>query len=223
MLYCKKCKVSVIGDKHCCPLCHETVTGLADAESDVFPILKKPKYTKHFLLRLVSFIAISTIVISYALNIMIPTTDEVMWSFFVAGGTVCAWISIAVVITSKRNIFKNINWQLFLITVFAVAWDYFTGWNRWSIDYVIPFSCVASIVCMYVISKVLKVDARGLGIYLIFDAVYGIIPIIFILTDSLNVLYPSMACVVCSIISASAILLFKGRYIIDELQRKFHV
>ncbi len=223
MLYCNKCRVSVIGSKTCCPLCQESLTGTGTASPDAFPVLEKPKYSKHFLLRLISLIAISAAVIAVGLNYIIPAQSDMKWSLFIVLGIICAWISTAVVVVRRRNILKNINWQLLLLTVFAVFWDYLTGWRGWSIEYVIPFSCMASMACMYILSLALKIKARGFVSYLIFDAIYGVIPVIFILTGRLNVTYPSVFCVICSIISISAILLFKGRYILDEATRKFHV
>ncbi len=223
MLYCKKCKVSIAGDKQCCPLCKESLSGDADVSSEVFPIPEMPKYSKHFLLKLISFIAIAAAVINVGINYLVPTSNGVKWSLFVVLGIICAWISTAIVITRRRNILKTINWQLFLVSVFAVFWDYFTGWHGWSLDYVIPFSCIASMTCMYILVLALKIDTRGFVSYLIFDAIYGIIPIIFILTDRLNVTYPSVTCVVYSLISASAIIIFKKRLFVEELTRKFHV
>ena len=223
MLYCKKCKVSVAGDKKCCPLCRESLSGEADAATEVFPIPEMPKYSKNFLLKLITFIAIAGALINVGIDYSVPNENNVRWSILVVFGIICLWISTAIVITRRRNVLKIISWQLFLLTVFSVFWDYFTGWHGWSLDYVIPFCCIASITCMYILSLVLKINSRGFVSYMIFDAIYGIIPIIFILTDSLNVTYPSVACVIYNLISVAAIIIFKRRLFVEELKRKFHV
>ena len=63
MLYCEKCKVYVSGQKTACPLCQNELSGAFSPEEEIFPKLKKPKYSGHFLMRLITFIAIAAAVI----------------------------------------------------------------------------------------------------------------------------------------------------------------
>ncbi|OGO89322.1 MAG: hypothetical protein A2Y17_10550 [Clostridiales bacterium GWF2_38_85] len=172
-------------------------------------------------MRLITFIAITISISSVALNMMIPS--DIWWSLFVIGGAISAWITASVGIKYRRKLFKNITWQLFIVTTFAVLWDLSTGWLRWSIDYVIPISCMASMLSMYILSKILKIPTYEYVLYLILDALYGIIPVIFIFTGVLNIIYPSVICVACSLISTAAILLFEGKNMKEEIIRRMHL
>lgn len=219
MLNCGRCKVNIDGDKIVCPLCQGELTGIATQDS--YPDLPKPKYGKNFLLRLISFVAVAIIIVSLALNLMVRS--DVWWSLFVIGGVASAWITATVGISYRRKLFTKITWQLVIVSVFAVIWDVSTLWRGWSIDYVIPISCLVSMLSMVILSKIMKIPAREYLIYLVLDAVYGVTPIIFYFTGVLGVVYPSLICVTCSLISIFAILFFQGKSIRAEITRRFHL
>lgn len=221
MQFCPKCKVSINGNKKCCPLCQGELSGESDGDVGAYPFIERPKYNKNALLRIVSFAAIVSIVVCISINLMVPA--RVWWSLFATGGIVCGWIATSVGIVYKRKLFKNITWQLFILTTLAVLWDWVTEWRGWSIDYVLPCTCLASMLSMVILSKVMKIPVREYIVYFVLDAVYGIVPIIFFLTGVLNVVYPSVICVAASIVSISALILFQGKNMKEEMARKMHV
>lgn len=219
MQQCRKCKVSVNGNKRCCPLCQGELLGASS--ENAYPHFHIPKYSKNLLMKLISFIAISLIIISLAVNLMVPT--NMWWSLFAIGGVISAWITATVAIRYRRKLFKNITRQLFIVTIFAVIWDLSTGWLGWSIDYVLPISCMASMLSMYLLSKIMKIPVNEYILYLILDGVYGIVPVIFIFTGVLKIIYPSVICVACSLISIVALLIFEGKNMREEISKKMHL
>ena len=221
MQHCGKCKMNINGDKQYCPLCQGMLEGEGDHKAEIFP-KARPKLPPDFLfLRIMTFGAIVLAVFSVALNAMLPI--EVNFWLPAVGGIVCAWISLAIAVTKKYNIIKNIIWQLFILTLLSVIWDLFTGWNGWSLDYVIPCACMVAMLSMAILARVKKMPAHEFIIYLVVDGIYGIVPLIFLLTGILNVRIPSVICVACSLISISALLLFKGRTIKSEVEKKLHL
>ncbi len=221
MQYCKFCKVSVRGEKRCCPLCRRDLTGEANPDEEAFAEIEPCRYNKNMLLRIVSFTAIAVILFCVTINLMVPT--RIWWSVFVSAGVLCAWLTTAVGISHHRNIFNKILFQLFLVTLLAILWDVWTGWHGWSLDYVLPCSCAASMASMFVLSKVLKIPTREYLHYLVLDAFYGIVPILFLLTGSLRVILPSVLCVALSILSVAGLLIFEGKNMKEELSRKYHL
>lgn len=219
MQYCAKCKVSIVGNKICCPLCHGELDGAPTEEA--YPYIKSRKDRSKLLIRLLTFLAITIVSICFAVNYMI--SPHIFWSIFVAGGVFCGWVTAIIGISYRKKLLNNIAWQLFIITAMSVIWDHFTGWHGWSIDFVLPICCMTSILCMFIIAKAKKIPANEMIFYLILDAIYGIIPIIFILTKTVKVIYPSAICVACSVISITAILLFYAKSTKDVLSRKMHL
>jgi len=218
-MYCKKCNVYINGFKKCCPLCQGKLSG--ESSIDVYPQVQQPRYSRHFLIRLVSFIAIAMAVICTFLNIMLPS--DIYWCVFAVAGIFCGWVTAIIGIIYRKRLISNIMVQLFIVTVMSFIWDYFTGWHKWSMDFVIPCSCFASTVAICVISKVKNIPRNEYIVYLIINGIYGLVPLIFIVKGWLNVIYPSGICTALSIILVSAIFLFDGRNVSSEISKKMHL
>ncbi len=219
MMYCKKCNVSVNGDKKCCPLCQGTLIG--EPSVDAYPKIEQPRYSRHFLIRLVSFIAIAVAVICIFVNIMV--SPKIYWCWFAVFGILCGWITAIIGITYRKRLISNIMIQLFIVTAMCFLWDKFTGWHKWSIDFVLPCSCFASTVAICVLSVVKKIPKNEYMVYLIINGIYGLVPLIFIVKGVLNIIYPSAICTALSIILVSAIFLFYGRSVSSEISKKMHL
>lgn len=220
MQYCEHCKVYLRGNRKKCPLCQNTLMKSGDDSEEVFPEIPVT-YQNNVIIRLLIFLSISIIAISFAVNAMFPTM--VNWSMLVISGILCMWISLGVVIKKRNNIPKSILWQVAIISILAVIWDWRTGWKGWSIDFVIPIVYVVAMIVMYVTAKIMHLSVRSYIIYLLMDGIFGIIPVAFFLLDILKYRYPSIICATLSIISVSAIIIFEGENIKEELNKRMHL
>lgn len=220
MKYCDNCKVSVEGKWENCPLCQVKLSGDDKEQEDTFPVITfvYKEHTKFFKVMLLISIIIASI--SVSLNMLLP---QRAWSLFILGGLGSVWASLITAINKRNNIPKNIVYQVMIISVVVIVWDLLTGWKGWSLDYVIPFICVFAMISMAVISKVLRLHIEDYLLYVIIDGMFGIIPIVFLLIGFLNVLYPTLICIVGSIISLSTILIFEGESLKVELKKRFHM
>lgn len=104
-----------------------------------------------------------------------------------------------------------------------MLWDVFTGWHRWSLNYVVPSLCVFAMAGMAVIARVLHLRVEDFFIYLIIDGLFGVIPILFLLFRWVTVVYPSVVCVACSLLSLAAILSFEGERMRAEWKKRMHL
>jgi len=187
---------------------------------EVFPVIPET-YQNNVIFRMLIFLSISIIVMSFAVSSMFPT--EVNWSMLVISGILCMWISLGVVIKKRNNIPKSIVRQVAIISILAVVWDWRTGWKGWSIDFVIPIACVVAMIVMYVTAKIMHLSVRYFLIYMLMDGIFGIIPFAFLLLDILKYRYPSIVCTTVSIISLAAIIIFEGENIKEELNKRMHL
>lgn len=219
MLTCPKCKIAVAGDKECCPLCQGELTGTADRDPYLPP--KRTKYSRFFVLKLISFSAVALIIIATALNMMIR--PDIWWSLFAVVGVACVWPTVAIGFTYRKRLFKNLTFQLFIITFAAVLWDLFVGWQGWSLDYVLPCTCMAYMITVFVLSRVMEGPRNSYIIYLVLDCVYGLVPIVLVLLRIVRIPYPSVSCAALSLISIFGLLFFQGKALKEEIQKKLHV
>ncbi len=222
MKYCQKCKVFVAGEREFCPLCQQKMTveeGLSVQE--VFPEVPL-LYKKHSLFfRILIFASIFAAVLSVFLNLVIST--EIWWSVFVVAGLVCTWISVAVAINKRRNIPKNVVYQVVVLSLLCIWWDYFTGWRGWSINFVLPILCLAAMFTLAIISRVLSIQLEDYLIHLIVSMIFGIIPLIFLLNGAVTITLPSLICVAGSLLSIIGLVVFAGDRMYTELKRRLHL
>ena len=221
MQHCEHCKVTIKGNNHLCPLCGGMLQEKGEKEEETFPNLPTIYQEFNIFIRIIILISIAMIAFSTALNIIFFSGSR--WSLFVIAGVLCMWISLFVIIRKKNNIPKTIVWQVVLIGVLAVLWDYSMGWHGWSLDYVIPTACVAAMIVMAIAAKILKIGVRDLIVYFLVDAIFGFVPLVFILLGWLGVVFPSVICVAVSAVSVSALILFEGENIKVELNKRMHI
>jgi hypothetical protein len=213
--------VDIKGGSFCCPLCGGILAGNKDNDEEIFPHIPTIYQEFNIFIRILIFISVAAVIISFAVNLIF--TRQSRWSLLVAAGVACMWISLFFIIRKKNNIPKTIVWQVCLLSIISYFWDLSTGWRGWSIDYVIPAICVVAMIVMAIGAKILKIGVRDLIVYILIDAIFGLVPIIFILLGWLRILYPSVICVAASAISLSALIIFEGENMRSELNKRMHI
>ncbi|MBC8545891.1 hypothetical protein H8711_02915 [Clostridiaceae bacterium NSJ-31] len=221
MLYCKKCKLSVTGAPRRCPLCQGDLTGVPEPDAAVFPTVPPAAHPHRRLIHLIQFVTAAVAVVCVTINLCLPSGG--WWSLFVLAGIASLWLSFALLMKKRGNLPKTILWQVTLISVLAVVWDWFTGFHGWSIDYVIPILCTCAMAAMGTIARIRKLRIGDYIIYLVLDSFLGILPLVLILTGAVHVIYPSAICVGASLLSLSALFIFEGKAMRAELLRRLHL
>lgn len=218
---CIHCKVKIRGEHSACPLCASIPSDRGDYKEDVFPHIPTIYQEFNIFIRILVLVSIVGVVVSFAVNMIF--TQESTWSILVAAAVACMWLSLFFIIRKRNNIPKTILWQVGIISVLSVIWDRSMGWLGWSIDYVIPTAWILAMIVMAVGAKILKIGVRDLTVYLLIDAIFGFIPVVFIIFGWVDVIFPSVICVAASIISLSALILFEGDNIKAELNKRMHI
>ena len=218
MKYCDKCKVSIVGKHDKCPLCQGLVAG--EVTDNVFPYVPTiyKKYSLFF--RLLIFISLVISSICILIDVMVPT--GVNFSIFVVAGFACLILILRVAINRHRNVPKTILWQVVVISILSLLWDYFTGRHGWSITYVIPIICLVGSIDMAIIVNVMKIYITEYIFYFLLTIILGLIPVIFCLTGIVNVYYPSVICFFLNLIALMTMFVFAGDLVIEELKRRLH-
>lgn len=219
MLRCRKCNLDIDGNKERCPLCQSKLTG--EPSFEMFPPVIEKGIAAEFIIKIVSFAAIASTVICAVTDYLI--SGRLSWSVISVFGIICAWLTTCVGIYYRKKILKNITWEMFLITAMSVIWDRFTGWLGWSLDFVLPCSCICAVTSIFIIAKVLRMNAREYILYLIIGGLYGMIPLICVLAGLVRINYPSVICSGASAIFMAALFIFRGRTTKDEFERRFHI
>jgi hypothetical protein len=226
MLYCHQCDVTIKSDFKRCPLCAGALSGSLDPGDDVFPVIPSLLTTLKPFKRLIRFIAFGTIVaasLSVAVDIALHSGPDLGWSVFVVAGLASLWLSFGIANKRWWNIPKNIILQLIVLSVMEIIWDYFTGFHRWSLNYVIPIMFSASIVALSIFAKIRKLHPGDYLLILFIINILSLCSLLLIIFHLVTVIYPVLICFTFSVISAARIILFEGKSLWEELTRRTHV
>ncbi|MBC2870741.1 DUF6320 domain-containing protein [Bittarella massiliensis (ex Durand et al. 2017)] len=221
MKYCEQCKVSVTGQRSRCPLCQSVLRDEGEPYEEVFPVIPTVYNRFQFFFKLLIFASAVLGIVSAVINLLLPQSG--VWSLFVLGGIGCLWVFLFIAVRKRNNIPKNILWQVAVTILFCLLWDLFTGWHGWSVDYVVPSICVAAMAALAVTAKVFRLVVGDFLFYLLISVLFGILPVISILLGWVQVLYPSLICVGCSLVSLAAVLIFQGENMKREWRRRMHL
>ena len=221
MKYCNKCKTHITGSLTYCPLCQSELVVIDEKVEELYPMTYESDAANYMILKIFAFISVVVSILSVFMNIIIPT--KVWWSLIVVATFICLWISLSIAISKHKNILKYLLHQSIIISLFSIFLDYFTGRYGWSINFVITVIFTLAMIVMYILSKILRLQAGEYMIYLLLDALFGIIPILFLVTDSVKYTVPSFICILVSLISVTALIIFEGRTMMSELKRRLHI
>jgi len=221
VLYCNYCNVHISGFHTICPLCQNKLEEIPDENQRLFPLLEQDEtFIKSILdisLLVSLIIAVICVVINYA------GFSGTWWSAFVAAGIICAWIVIGIGLPRKANIMKTLQYELYITCSLAVLWDIFTGWHRWSIDFVLPYASGSTMIIMTLLSNIWKKNPREYLVYSILVHLLGYVPILLIALNLLKHEIPSILCISCNIILTSGIISFKRNAAYREMKKKLHI
>lgn len=219
MKYCEKCGVSVRGEKERCPLCNAVLQG--EPEASGFPELPNEHKRRRLWISILALVSVTACVVCLLLNFMFRERGP--WSLFVLGGTLCMWVMLGIALHKQRNIPKTLVWEVFIATLLCVWWDHFTGWNRWSINFVMPIICMGAMVTLVFMFRLFHVPSGSLIVYLLVDFLLGVVQMVLLLSGWITVPLPSLLCVGVSLIMLAAMLIFRGRHVREELRRRLHM
>lgn len=228
MKYCVKCKITVLGNRMYCPLCQRELKELEGTEDknsmekeEIFPYIPTIYEKHHIFFKIMIFLSIAAVVLTFFLNLLF--TPDTMWAWIVLAGIVCFWVVMAFIFAKRKNIGKSILYQVVVISVISVIWDYYTGWNCWSVNFVIPILCMASLLGIIVMSRIVYSQLEDYLIYLLLGSIFGIVPILFYGLGIVTIVFPSLLCVASSVLFLAAILVFQGERMLGELKRRLHL
>jgi hypothetical protein len=222
MPYCHKCKTGVQGSSRRCPLCGGDLDGAPCPEQDVFPVIPPSPPASRGLITFFAFATITVAALSVAINVSF-FSGGVWWFLFVIAGLGSLWLPFLVLRAQWWNIPRIIFWELFLISILVFVWDLFTGFYKWSFNFVIPILFGSAMVVMSVFSKLKKWKVQDYIIFLGVISVVSIFSLLLIIFHVVTPVYPAALCFAVSVISLAFIVLFDGAPLQEELKRRMHL
>ena len=193
-----------------------------EEQKNEFPGYKREeKETGKKIFQIFSFLCIVLAVSSCMINYILD--KKISYAGFVTVGCFCTWLVVTVGYKKRRNLLKNSMWQLVIVSIIAVLWDYWTGFRGWSVDLLIPLASIAVLCSVPVIAKIRHLEQEEYLFYFVQISVYGLIPFLLLLFGIVKLPYPSVICSGISFLSLIWIAIFRGKELIQEVHKKFRM
>lgn len=219
MKKCYKCNVELNTISNTCPLCHNDL-GKETKSSSVFPVVPT-RYTRHNLLyKILAFLSLLAIIICVFINSVV--NKDVSWSLFVIAGITCFWLTLTTAIKTRNNFMKLLFGEFNLVIISSLLWDYFTGFHKWSLNYVLPLTCITYIVAMFIMRIFFKYYIKDHVFHITLNCFIGLLPAILLIFDIVTVKWPSMTSVIISVFMIALMYVFNKKSFKKEFERRFH-
>jgi len=220
MKKCYKCNVSINSNNSKCPLCKSELKE-SKVDESVFPIIPNFYKSHKLLLKCILFITLLGCILCIIINYLI--SKEISWAWFVMAGIISFWITFIIGIKQRNNFMTLLFAEVIIVLISSIIWDYFTGWHFWSITYVLPFLCVSYLTTLSILRIFLKNIFRDHIIYIYINLLIGLVPLYFILRDKLSIKWPSIICVIFSVLLILILAIFNHKQMKNELERRLHI
>jgi hypothetical protein len=208
-----------------CPLCFSVLEGENILENDQIDYPKydffKPKY--NIFLRIITFITILVILSSILVNILTYENDQTLWAIIVILAMGYLWVLLRSTFKTKANAPTKLVIQMVTLSIFMFGIDYVTGYDKWSINYVIPFLSMASLLSIISLLVGNGVRFGEYSLYLFSSVLLGMIPFILWLFKLVDELWPSLAAASLSIATIIGMLVFADKETKEEIKKRFHI
>lgn len=225
MKKCIECKVLVNTERKTCPLCF---TLLQNNESQAAQLTLYPKYRSktvryNIFFRFFAFISIITIFVSVLINIISFRENRTLWSLIIVASLLYLWILFYSTIRGKGNIPRRLIIQMLTLSSLLYVIDRLSGYGRWSLDYVIPFLSMASLLSIIILLVGNTVKFHDYVSALFAAIIFGFIPFVLWLFKIVATLWPSLSAASLSFSTIIGMFIFAGDHIKEEMKKRFHI
>lgn len=221
MRNCPDCAVGIEGDWARCPLCG---TGL-EGSSVPSPYPAVPlRFTRRRVLRVLTLTSLGVIALSFLAQLLFRPDQEGIGALrSVWLGIVATWLVVLVAVSKRRNLAKFIVYLVALAGGVCVYWDYLTGWDAWSLTYVVPILCAASLIGLVITVRVVRMQVGDYVVYSGLTVLLGLTPIVFLALGWVGTVIPSAICGGLSVIAIVLLLTVRGGAVRHELAKRLHL
>lgn len=219
MRYCAHCGVKLANDIEYCPLCDMDTQILDGNFEKDYPYVKS-RFNRGLLIKLITFTALAFVIIGFTVDHLVPTGSP--WMIIAALAILYLWISAMNVLRYTPNPASIILCQLICVSGLTFAIDYFTGYFRWSVNYVIPFLILSAACAVTLMIAIRPIKFRAYTIYQLVIAFLGVLAILLWVFGYSDVEWPAVTAALVSGLCFLATLMFGWRRTHNELKKRFH-
>ena len=222
MRKCPYCKIEVGGDLVKCPICQSKLMG--EPDEAYFP--KQTAQQRRSLyykiqLYVVWVLMIAGLSADFLFHIVIPPYPNLHWSLLLAMWLVAFEFGIMRQFKPGTGSARKVTLMVFITLILTVITSYFLGFLNFTLDWIVPTVLIGNIIANFVLAMI---DKQGNTMsYLLTNLLVGFIPYIFLYFFDSGKHFVWIICMILSVILFIGAIIFKGRMVLNEIQRRFNV
>ena len=222
MRRCPYCKVGIGGDLVKCPLCQSKLSGTG--EEPCYPKFEAQRKRSLFYkiqLFVVWGLLIAGIGLDFMVGIRIPGFPELHWSLLLAMWLMGFEFGIMRQFKPGTGSAGKVTMLVLITIAMWCVTAYYLGFMKITIDLVVPSALAATIIANFVLAMI---DKNGNTMsYLLSGLLMGVVPSVILYFVRAKMPIAWAVCLMVSVILFAGAVIFKGRAVAAELQRRFHV
>ena len=217
MSKCSKCNVELNTISDICPLCNSEIK---NKDESIYPVIKN-NLTKKLLMKKIFFINCLVCMIVLLINYL--CTPKIKWSLFVVIQLIGMYFVFSKVLRGRNKILRLIFMLNFMICIISIFWDYYVGFNGWSINYVFPSLCICYGIFMIILRFVKYFAFRENTAYIYLNVCIEFVPLILLMLNKIT--FPLLAIIsfVMGVLNILILMIFDGSNFKEDIRKKLHI
>ena len=222
MKNCPYCKIEVGGDLKKCPFCQSKLVG--EAEERYFPtqtILKIQSFFYKLQLFLVWVAIIALVGLDFFFGVKLYQSCNFHWSLLFVMWLLAFEMSIIRLFKKGMNAARVLSISAVSIMIMLGITAYYIGFFKIFVYWVLPNAVMATMIANFIFAMIDK-SGNAMG-YLLTNLLMGVLPYIAFYLMQKNSPLEWIICLLVSIALLIGAIIFRGREVVNEIQRRLSV
>ena len=220
MKSCPKCKIKVGGNAECCPLCQNTLVGTD--EMPYWPATEPPGRRISLLYKILAFGMLAGCIICVTVDLLAQESNF-HWSAIVVVCTLAVLGMLRYALRRYQGVPRLLFQILLTASVVLYLCDRMTGYSGFSVRWVIPILCMATLTANFILSFIRGPFAENGLVYLLLNILIGFVCCIMLLCTRHMLPLIWVVCLLFSLITLLGLAVFQGRTLAAELHKRLHL
>ncbi len=222
MRKCPYCRIEVGGDLKKCPLCQSKLSG--EGEKPYFPKQTTQKI-KSFLYKLQLFIiwvlVIASLGVDFLFNVKIPAFPQLHWSLILSMWLIAFEFGMMRQFKKGTGSSRTVTMMVLIILALLMITSYYFGFWKLTVDWIVPVAITGTMIANFVLAMI---DKKGNAmVYLLTILLVGVLPYIVLHFTNREDQATWIICMLVGVILFIGAIIFKGRTVAGEIQRRLNV
>ncbi len=226
MKTCPHCHIRGGGNAAYCPLCQNRLSGPDDAPW--WPKITPRVRRFGMLFKIVAFLLLAANVVAGAIDFLLVEEPHRHESLLMLVWVIAILLVLRSLLRRRYNGPRQVFQLLLLVSALLIFTDWFHGYTGYSVDLVIPILCSVTLVCNFIFAFWRSRFTQNALVYMLLNIGIGVLPYLLLLfqvgtgrVDARSM--PWVICLIISVITCLGLIIFQGRALRSELEKRLHM